>query len=856
MVIFQGGSCQSLVEIKFSAIHRCFGSLEAKPTRSFKPARQSTSRSKSASKPAAKPTQNTSKPSETAVDEVDDDDDVLDADDERRHVSDDAASDAANMAAAESSAEAECSPEMKDAITQLQRSANLPRWLARACVRRLGIDELLPIQRAAWQPLVDLARSGVGQDQLSSPADRPHDQPDFMVQSPTGSGKTLAYLLPILSTCLPAHPPPPAPVEPTFKHKNVKRLIRRAEERLRKYKEENGLKAIIVAPSRELALQIYAQTQALLQEGVDENFAPLPSSSVAPVSPVPPSWRASCVKILLPGNSLYQRMKELTDSPPSILIATPSPLLELLTEPAFMDHQSLDRIDAFWQRQKYLLDLVRTHKLATNPGKREELLRKKALKKEQKKLARQQAKLKDDSFEIDEKRVEEEDPAEDDADQAADAKVDDKDQAKLKRTPFTKGMMLDKEIEKGAVRALMTFRPDEKHLPQSGLSSNDSSESDTFDDGSSSAEPFQRFTTWPKNMPLPRGAHIRRPPSVESVRAERVERRTHRNEWVRLEAMSLTTNQALLRSLRVLVLDEPDVLLEPPHPHTPLCEQEKRRMHPKPMEFVLQRVMAIQHLRDPELLDVESASLARAIVGPRLVCVSATVSALLRLYLHRARTVMMMPLLQLTASRRVRLILPESNANSSYPSLPLSQSVSMSASLTESLLDNRNQDASAAVLVDPRSDPHMSKQQATATSASSSAPSAPVVKFKLDEDGKEEKDESAVDAELEEAALRELGEFDERLPEGRSDEDEDTDEGLPRPRSGEDDDDDVDDYADVLGAEALQQRNWFRDDDQLHSEAEMVAANIGDPFAGQRYGVPEQIQHKYKYYHSNCVFFG
>jgi hypothetical protein len=42
----------------------------------------------------------------------------------------------------------------------------------------------------------------------------------------------------------------------------------------------------------------------------------------------------------------------------------------------------------------------------------------------------------------------------------------------------------------------------------------------------------------------------------------------------------------------------------------------------------------------------------------------------------------------------------------------------------------------------------------------------------------------------------------------------------------------------------LKQKSWFREDAQ-HSEEMMKSRDIGDPFANQRYQVPQQIQHKY-----------
>jgi hypothetical protein len=139
--------------------------------------------------------------------------------------------------------------------------------------------------------------------------------PDVLLQSPTGSGKTLAYLLPMLAACIPARappaliaPPPPnaesplpgavavdaaeeveasaaepaqSPLPPNINRRQQRRLQRRAAARAAAagagagasagggasavaVEDEplRGLRGIIVAPSRELALQIYAQAQA------------------------------------------------------------------------------------------------------------------------------------------------------------------------------------------------------------------------------------------------------------------------------------------------------------------------------------------------------------------------------------------------------------------------------------------------------------------------------------------------------------------------------------------------------------------------------------------------------------------
>jgi hypothetical protein len=96
-----------------------------------------------------------------------------------------------------------------------------------------------------------------------------------------------------------------------------------------------------------------------------------------------------------------------------------------------------------------------------------------------------------------------------------------------------------------------------------------------------------------------------------------------------------------------------------------------------------------------------------------------------------------------------------------------------------------------------------------------------------DDDDVEEFDESEVDAELEAAALQEVGEYDEQ----RQADDAEDKEIL-------DEDEDA-----WMRDEELQQRNWFRDE-ALHTDESMEESDIGDQFAKQRYRVPEQIQHK------------
>ncbi|KAK1262153.1 DEAD-box ATP-dependent RNA helicase 47A [Acorus gramineus] len=105
---------------------------------------------------------------------------------------------------------------------------------------------------------------------------------DVIIQSYTGSGKTLAYLLPILSRVIHSNPPPASDRRP------------------------GGIDAVIVAPSRELGMQIVRETEKLLG----------------------PSERRS-VQQLVGGANRSRQEEALRKNKPSIVVGTPGRIAEI-----------------------------------------------------------------------------------------------------------------------------------------------------------------------------------------------------------------------------------------------------------------------------------------------------------------------------------------------------------------------------------------------------------------------------------------------------------------------------------------------------------------------------------------------
>jgi ATP-dependent RNA helicase DDX55/SPB4 len=138
---------------------------------------------------------------------------------------------------------------------------------------------------------------------------------DVVVEAVTGSGKTLAFLIPI-----------------------VERLLR-LEAPIKKH----HVGAIIISPTRELAIQIHTVLLSLLKfhgpsaaqlRNLDDEDTSMDDADSTP----PPSYPASTLKVvpqLLLGGSVTpaQDLSKFLKSSPNVLIGTPGRLLELLTSP-------------------------------------------------------------------------------------------------------------------------------------------------------------------------------------------------------------------------------------------------------------------------------------------------------------------------------------------------------------------------------------------------------------------------------------------------------------------------------------------------------------------------------------------
>lgn len=144
------------------------------------------------------------------------------------------------------------------------------------------------IQRLALPPL------------LTAPPD-PTSQRDVLMQAQTGSGKTLTYLLPILQSLLPLS-------EESFIDRSV------------------GTLAIVLAPTRELARQIYQVLERLLTLSLasDEDGAPRRRSR----------W---IVPGLLTGGSTKNHEKQRLRKGCTILVATPGRLLDHMQNTSSLD---------------------------------------------------------------------------------------------------------------------------------------------------------------------------------------------------------------------------------------------------------------------------------------------------------------------------------------------------------------------------------------------------------------------------------------------------------------------------------------------------------------------------------------
>jgi len=142
------------------------------------------------------------------------------------------------------------------------------------------------------------------------------------IQSYTGSGKTLAYMLPILSQAI---------------QRGEAELQRLAAER--RQHMAGTLQAVVVAPSRELAMQIVRVGQSLL----------------------PPEARG-CVQQAIGGANPYRQIEAIQTNRPLMIVGTPGRLAELSRSGVLLSHTCavlvLDEVDQLLAPQ-FREDLVR-----------------------------------------------------------------------------------------------------------------------------------------------------------------------------------------------------------------------------------------------------------------------------------------------------------------------------------------------------------------------------------------------------------------------------------------------------------------------------------------------------------------
>ncbi|CAM8918168.1 unnamed protein product [Rhodiola kirilowii] len=143
-------------------------------------------------------------------------------------------------------------------------------------IYRLGFKEPTPIQKAC----IPVAA---------------HQGKDVIGAAETGSGKTLAFGLPILQRLL------------EEKEKNTKKLDSNGEEAENKYDRRGFLRALIITPTRELALQV---TEHLKQVAKDTN------TRVVPVV----------------GGMSTEKQERLLKGRPEIVVGTPGRLWELMSK--------------------------------------------------------------------------------------------------------------------------------------------------------------------------------------------------------------------------------------------------------------------------------------------------------------------------------------------------------------------------------------------------------------------------------------------------------------------------------------------------------------------------------------------
>ncbi|GAA5976301.1 hypothetical protein JCM10908_005448 [Rhodotorula pacifica] len=157
----------------------------------------------------------------------------------------------------------------------------LTPWIADV-VRDMGFEQMTPVQ-AGTIPLF-------------------LQHKDVVVEAVTGSGKTLAFVIPV-----------------------IERLARR-ERPLGK--REIG--AVVIAPTRELAIQIHAVFNHFLAAQPTAQNPDQPSTSTAPPPTAHPSAPVAPALLLIGGNSLQDDKKQFFETGADILVGTPGRLEEFL----------------------------------------------------------------------------------------------------------------------------------------------------------------------------------------------------------------------------------------------------------------------------------------------------------------------------------------------------------------------------------------------------------------------------------------------------------------------------------------------------------------------------------------------
>ena len=142
-----------------------------------------------------------------------------------------------------------------------------PRTLS--SIEKMGLSEMTPIQAASYAPI----SSGK----------------DVLARAQTGTGKTFAFLVPTIQRL----------------------LLLNAEQAAAPSQDNNKIQVLILSPTRELALQIESQVEALLTTTTTENH-PLSSQT------------------MFGGIPKYQDISRMRDRLPNILVATPGRLVDHL----------------------------------------------------------------------------------------------------------------------------------------------------------------------------------------------------------------------------------------------------------------------------------------------------------------------------------------------------------------------------------------------------------------------------------------------------------------------------------------------------------------------------------------------